>query len=52
MLEDPTVPDEALDFADVIVWEEDEDYKGFGIYGKNLCVFGNNGLFMAKTALE
>ena len=49
MLEDPTVPDDALDFTDVLICQEEEDYQGFSVYGKQLCIFGNDGLFIANV---
>lgn len=47
MLENPDIPDSALSFTNVFGHEEEEDYKGFSVFGKNICVFGNDGLLMA-----
>ena len=50
MLEDPIVPDDALDITDVLICqEEEEDYQGFSVFGKKLCIFGNAGLSIANA---
>eukprot|EP00092_Neocalanus_flemingeri_P001630 GFUD01001740.1.p1 GENE.GFUD01001740.1~~GFUD01001740.1.p1 ORF type:complete len:323 (+),score=95.76 GFUD01001740.1:81-1049(+) len=50
LLEDPSVSNEALDLEPVLASEDEEDaakgeFHGFCVYGKNICVFGDDGLF-------
>ena len=53
LLEDPSVSNEALDLEPVIAAEEEKededavkrDFQGFCVYGKNICVYGDDGLF-------
>jgi hypothetical protein len=56
LLEDPSVPNEALDleavFAEKAGKENDEDedafkmeFEGFCVYGDNIYVYGTDGLF-------
>ena len=49
LLEDPTVPDDALDLTPAINSQEEEDYKGFSVFGRKLCIYGNDGLFTANV---
>merc|ERR1712128_345683 len=52
MLMDPDVADSALDLKVAVMEEDDEDedddkgeYKGFCVFGKKICIYGNDGLF-------
>jgi len=56
MLMDPEVADSALDLKVAVVEEDDEDedddkgeYKGFCVFGKKICIYGNDGLFTADV---
>ena len=57
MLMDPDVADSALDLKAAIILEEDNDdddddqgeFKGFCVFGKKICIFGNDGLFTADV---
>merc|ERR1712183_519512 len=56
MLMDPEVANDALDL-EVAVMEEDDDeedddkgeYRGFCVFGKKICIYGNDGLFTAEV---
>jgi len=56
MLMDPDVADGALDLKVAVMEEDDEDedddkgeYKGFCVFGKKICIYGNDGLFTADV---
>jgi len=56
MLMDPEVANTALDLKVAVMEEDDEDedddkgeYKGFCVFGKKLCIYGNDGLFTADV---
>merc|ERR1711887_124076 len=57
MLMDPEVANDALDL-EVAVMEEDDDeedddkgeYRGFCVFGKKICIYGNDGLFTAEVS--
>jgi len=56
MLMDPDVADSALDLKVAVMEEDDEDedddkgeYKGFCVFGKKICIYGNDGLFTADV---
>ena len=56
MLMDPDVTDTALDLKVAVLEEDDEDedddkgeYKGFCVFGKKICIYGNDGLFTADV---
>merc|ERR1711970_312475 len=56
MLMDPEVANDALDL-EVAVMEEDDneedddkgEYRGFCVFGKKICIYGNDGLFTAEV---
>ena len=56
MLMDPDVSNDALDLEVAVIkdghteGDEDEDrseYTGFSVFGKKICLYGHDGLFMA-----
>merc|ERR1712183_679871 len=56
MLMDPEVANTALDLKVAVMEADDEDedddkgeYKGFCVFGKKLCIYGNDGLFTADV---
>ena len=60
MLMDPDVSDTALDLKLAIIQEENKDddddddddqgeYKGFCVFGKKICIYGNDGLYTADV---
>eukprot|EP00092_Neocalanus_flemingeri_P069754 GFUD01085540.1.p1 GENE.GFUD01085540.1~~GFUD01085540.1.p1 ORF type:complete len:327 (-),score=109.76 GFUD01085540.1:125-1105(-) len=56
MLMDPEVANGALDLKVAVMEEDDEDedddkgeYKGFCVFGKKICIYGNDGLFTADV---
>jgi len=58
MIMDPEVGDEKLDLKLAVVDDDDEDddehedkgeYKGFCVFGKKICIYGNDGLFTADV---
>ena len=57
MLYDRELTNDALDLKVAIIEENDDDdedddkgeYKGFCVYGKKICIYGNDGLFTADV---
>lgn len=56
MLMDPEVANAALDMELAVIEEDDEDeendrgeYRGFCVFGKKICMYGNDGLFTADV---
>ena len=59
MLSDVSVADDALDLKIAVKMEDydDEDpddddfgeFRGFCVYGKKICIYGNDGLFIADV---
>ena len=56
MLRDTAVINDALDLKVAIIEESDNDedddkgeYRGFCVYGKKICIYGNDGLFTADV---
>ena len=57
---DPQVTDEALDLKVAVLNDDDDDsddedhddkgeHQGFCVFGKKLCIYGNDGLFTADV---
>ena len=55
---DPEVSDSALDLKQAIIQAENNDddddgdqgeYKGFCVFGKKICIYGNDGLYTADV---
>ena len=56
MLMDPEVTNASLDMKLSVIEEDDEDeendrgeYRGFCVFGKKICMYGNDGLFTADV---
>jgi len=58
MLMDPEIEDKDLDLKKAVKYEDNDDddeedekgeYNGFCVYGKKICIYGNDGLFTADV---
>jgi len=55
---DPEIEDKDLDLKKAVKYEDNDDddeedekgeYNGFCVYGKKICIYGNDGLFTADV---
>ena len=47
-LENPVVKDKDLEYKKVIPKNYATDFRGFSVYKEKLCLFGSDGIFLAK----